>query len=81
MPPSLNVVVSYLGHAVQSIVCLTSSLRGQLVKCSTTLLPNTMIFFVKKMKEAFALQMLLIFFQRKILAYFRYIHFEISTKC
>ena len=62
-----------LGQVVQSIVKLTSSLRGQLVKCFTTLLPNTLIFFVEKMREAFALlQKLLSFFQQKILAYFRY---------
>ena len=49
---------------VQSIVSWTSSLRGQLVKCFMTLLPNTMIFFVEKMGEAFALK-LLTFFQQK----------------
>ena len=47
---------AYLGPVVQSIVSLTSSLRGQLVKCLTTLLPNTQIFFVEKMREAFAMQ-------------------------
>ena len=60
------------GPVVQSIVSFTSSLRGQLVKCFTTLLPNTLIFFVDKMREAFALQKLLTFFQQKILVYFRY---------
>ena len=60
------------GPVVQSIVSLTSSLRGQLVKCFTTLSPNTLQFFVDKMKEAFALQKLLRFFQQKILAYWRY---------
>ena len=54
--------------SVQSIVSLTSSLRGQLDKCFTTLQPNTLIFFVEKMREAFALQKLLTFFQHKILA-------------
>ena len=53
------------GPVVQSIVSLTSSLRGQLVKCFTTLLPSTLKFFVEKMREAFALQKLLIFFQQK----------------
>ena len=33
------------------------------------------------MREAFALQTLLIFFQQKMLAYFRYCVFEILTKC
>ena len=50
---------------VQSIVSLTNSLRGQLVKCFTTLLPNTVIFFVEKIREAFALQKLLTFLQQK----------------
>ena len=61
-----------LGPVVQSIVSLTSSLRGQLFKCFTTLLPKTLIFFVDKMREAFALQKLLTFFQQKILAYLGY---------
>ena len=51
------------GRVVQSI-SLTSSLRGQLVKCFTSLLPNTLKFFVEKMREA-ALQKLLTFFQQK----------------
>ena len=33
----LYVSLSHLGPVVQSIVSLTSSLRGQLVKCFTTL--------------------------------------------
>ena len=64
------------GPVVQSIVSLTSSLRGQLVKCFKTLLPNTLIFFVEKMREAFALQKLLTFFQQKILANLRYLHLK-----
>ena len=43
---------AHQGPVVQSIVSLTSLLRGQLVKCFTTLCPNTLIFFVEKMKEA-----------------------------
>ena len=65
--------MEHLGLAVQSIVSLTSSLRGQLIKCFTALLPNTLIFLLKKMREAFALQMPLTFFQQKILAHFRYL--------
>ena len=61
------------GPVVQSIVSLTSSLRGQLVKCFTSLSPSTLIFFVEKMREAFALQKLLTFFQQKILAFIRYL--------
>ena len=36
-----------LGPVVQSIVSLTSSLRGQLVKCFTTLEPTTYNFITK----------------------------------
>ena len=66
--------LGHLGPGAQSIVSLTSSLRGYLVKCFTALLPNTLIFFVEKMREAFAVQKLLTFFQQKILAYIRYLH-------
>ena len=58
--------VEYLGPVVQNIVSLTSSKRGQLIKCFMTLLPNTMIFFVKKREK------LLPFFQQKIFANLRY---------
>ena len=34
---------------MQSIVSLTSLLRGQLVKCFTTLLPNVLIYFLEKL--------------------------------
>ena len=51
------------GPVVQSIVSLTSSLRGQLVKFFTTLITNILIFLLKKMWEAFAMQKLLTFFQ------------------
>ena len=61
-----------LGPVVQSILSLTNSLRGQLVKCFMTLKPNTLIFFVEKMREAFALQKLLTFFQPKILVNLKY---------
>ena len=63
---------SFLGPVVQSIVSLTSSLRGQLIKCLTTLLLNTPKVYVEKMRDAFALQKLLTFFSEKILAYLRY---------
>ena len=36
------------GQVVQSIVTITSSLRGQLVKCFMTLYPNTQVLFVEK---------------------------------
>ena len=63
---------SHQGPVVQSIVSLTSPLRGQLVKCFRTLFPNTLIYFVEKMREAFAMQKLHTFFQQKISAYLRY---------
>ena len=34
------------GPVVQSIVSLTNLLRGQLIKCFTTLQPNTLKFFI-----------------------------------
>ena len=40
---------------VQSIVSLTSSLRGQLIKCFTTLFPNTLIFFVENISHLYFL--------------------------
>ena len=36
---------------VQSIVSLTSSLRGQLVKCFTSLITNILIFLLKKCEK------------------------------
>ena len=44
------------GPVVQSVVSLTSSLRGQLVKYFMSLLLNTLKFFVGKMREAFAVE-------------------------
>ena len=68
------------GPVVQSIIILTNSLRSQLVKCFMTLKPNTLKFFVEKMREAFALLKLLTCFNKKILAYLRYFKtFEILT--
>ena len=58
------------GPVVQNIVSLTSSLRRQLMKCFMILLLNTLIFFVEKMRKAFA--KLLTLFQQKILAYMSY---------
>ena len=68
-----------LGPVVQSIVSLTSSLRGQLVTSFTTLLPNTLKFFVEKMKKAFAVQNLLSFFSTKNIGIFEILVFEILT--
>ena len=71
---------SILGPVVQSIVSLTSSLRGQLVECFMTLQPNTLIIFVDKMREAFALQKLLSFFSTKNIGKFKILTFEILTQ-
>ena len=71
-PGLRKIILRYLGPVVQSIVSLTNSLRAQLVKCFTTLLLNTLVFLLKKMREAFTMQTLLTVFQQKILAYIRY---------
>ena len=68
------------GPVVQSIVNLTSSLRGQLVKCFKTLLSDTLIFVVEKRREAFALQKLLTFFSLKNTGIFPIRTFEILTR-
>ena len=59
------------GRVFQSIVSLKSSLRGQLVKWFTTLLPKKLIIFVENMREACTAKAST-FLQQKILAYFRY---------
>ena len=60
---------SNLGPVVQSIVSLTTSLRRQLVKYMPTKLSNTLLFFVGKCENLFALQKILTFFQQKITVY------------
>ena len=57
------------GRVVQSIV-----------KCFMTLLPNALIFFVEKLKKAFALQKLLTFFSAKNIGIFQILTFEILTE-
>ena len=61
-----NSNVGVLGPVVQSIV------SGQLVKCFTTLLLNTLIFFVENMRETFCTAKASHIFSAKILAHFRY---------
>ena len=58
------------GPVVQSIVSLTSSLRGQLFKCFMTSSPNTLIFFIEKMRVA----------STKNNGIFQILTFEILTK-
>ena len=71
----------HLGPVVQSIFSLTSSLRGQLVKCFVTLQPTTLKFLVDKIREGFALQKLLTFFSTKNIGVFEKLTFEILTRC
>ena len=42
--------------------------------------PNTLIFFVEKMREAFAMQKFLTFFSIKNTGIFQFLTFEILTK-
>ena len=65
----------------KSFVSVTNSFRCQLVKCFATSLPNTMIFLVGKMREAFALQKLSHFFSTKNIGIdlFEILTFEILT--
>ena len=46
-----NNILAHQGPVVQSIISLTSSLRGQLVKCFMTLYPNTLIFLLEKWEK------------------------------
>ena len=60
-----------LGPVVQSAVSLTSSLRVISLTLLDDSIYNILIFFAEKMWVAFALEKLLIFFQKKISAYLR----------
>ena len=53
------------GPVVQSIVSLTSSLGGQLVKCYMIFKPNTLNFFVEKMREVLHCKSFSHFFNKK----------------
>ena len=76
-----QITAQHLGPVVQSIVSLTSSLRGQLVKCFTTLLPNALNFFVeKKNKRSFCIAKSSDFFFNKSIGIFEMLMFEILTK-
>ena len=70
---------NHLGPAIQSIVSLTSSFTGQLVKCFTTLLLNTLIFLVEKIKAAFAIAKASHIFSTKNIGKFQILTFEILT--
>ena len=58
-----------LSPVVQSIVSLPSLLSGHLVKCFMTSLPNTLIFFVEKMREACSAKVSHIFSTKNIGVY------------
>ena len=84
-PVHLCPLCSYQGPVVQSIVSLTvvqnivsltSLLRGQLVKCFVA---KYMDIFVEEMREALAMQKILIFFIKKYL-HIGILTFEILTK-
>ena len=74
---SLTVVKQ--GAVVQSIVSLTSSLRGQLVKCFTTLLLNILIFLLKN-ERSFCTAKASHIFSTKNIGTFQILAFEILTK-
>ena len=68
------------GPVVQSIVSLTSPLRGQLVKCFTALFPNTLIFFVEKNERSFCTAKASYIFSTKNIGVFEIYKFEFLTK-
>ena len=73
--------LKYLGPVVQSIVSLMTLLRRQLVKYMWTTLANTLLFFVGKMWESFAVQKILTFFSTKNNSVFVIFTFKSLTKC
>ena len=60
-------------------ISLTSSLGGQLVKSFMTLQPNSLKFFVEKMRDAFAKASHI--FSTKNIGLFEILTFEILTIC
>ena len=67
------------GPVVQSIVSLTSLLRGQLVKCFMTLIPNILIFLLKKCEKLLQCKSFLHFFNKNI-GVIQLLRFEILMK-
>ena len=65
---------------MQSLVSLTSSLRGQLVKCFATLEPNTLKFFVEKNERSFCTAKASHIFSTKNIGIFEILMFEILSK-
>ena len=64
------------GLVVQSIFSLTSSLRGQLVKSFTTLLPNTLILSLKKLDKPLHCRSFSLFFNK---TYWRILNINVSN--
>ena len=58
-----------LDPVVQSIVSLMISLGHKFVKQISAKVTNTLLFFVEKMRESFAVQRILAFFHQKITVY------------
>ena len=73
-------MIVVLGPVVQSIVSLTSSLRDQLVKCFTTLLPNTLKFFAEKNERSFCNAKASHIFSTKNIGIFEKLTYENLTK-
>ena len=57
-------------HSTHGKKNLITETQNQSKHCLIRLLSNTLKFFVEKMREAFALQKLITFFQQKILPFF-----------
>ena len=70
----LIILVANHGPVVQSIVSLTSSLRGQLVKCLRLYTQKHKYFLLKKWEKLFT------FFSTKNIGIFEILTFEILTK-
>ena len=72
--------VNYQDPVVQSIVSLTISLGHKFVKQILAKVTNTLLLFVEKTRESFAVQRILAFCQQKSYSVFVILMFEILTK-
>ena len=69
-----------LGPVVQSSVNLKSLLRGQLIKCFTTLYQNTLIFFAEKKQRSFCTAKASHIFSTKNIGTFEILKLEMLMK-
>ena len=76
----ISVDFALKGPVIQSILSLMSLLSGQLGKCFTTLLPNTMIYFVEKIERSFCSAKASHIFSTINIGLFQILTFEILTK-